>query len=101
MKKITFCELTQKEVISCCNGCRIGTVYDVEIDSDCGRVLSILVRENSRRFEFSGKSKCINIPWERIDKIGEDFIIVNQSFVCECEEQKNEGKKSIWSAFSE
>ena len=101
MKKHTFCDLSSKEVISCCNGRRIGVVTDLEIDCDCGRILTLLVKENSRNFEFAGKSKCISVPWERIDTIGEDFIIINQDFSCECIDEKREHKKGLFSAFSE
>lgn len=101
MRKISFCALSQKEVISCCGGKRIGTVCDIEIDCECGRVLSIIVKENTRHFEFSGRSKSLIIPWERIDTIGEDFIIVNGDFGCDICEDKKEQKKSLWSSLTE
>jgi len=60
-------ELRCKEVINKANGCRIGLVSDIEVDSCCGRVVAIIVY---------GRPERIRICWEDIDVIGEDTILV-------------------------
>ena len=71
----TLCDLRDKEVINVLNGKRLGYVCDAEIDCSCGRVCALLV---------PGPSKClglvrggaIRIPWDKIDRIGDDIILV-------------------------
>lgn len=75
MKQQTFKELCTKEVISVCDCRRLGYVSDVCIDLECGRILSLTVRP-CIGFLWS-KSEDICVPWECIEKIGDDLIFVN------------------------
>lgn len=68
-------ELRNKDVINICDGRRLGCVVDVEIDICCGRLVSIIVPGDNRLFSF--KNCEISIPWERIERIGDDTILVN------------------------
>ena len=71
----TVSDLRDREVINVLSGKRLGYVCDAEIDCSCGRVCSLLV---------PGPSKClglvrgslIRIPWDKIDRIGDDIILV-------------------------
>ncbi len=70
----TFSELCDKEVINCTDGARLGNVTDLELCiSDC-RVTAIIIRHCTSILK---KSLEIKIPWEKIEKIGTDVIIVN------------------------
>lgn len=69
-------DLRDKEVISTCDGARLGYVCDVEIDLCCGRLTAILVPGESKCFGFV-RGKCLRIPWECIERIGDDIILVN------------------------
>lgn len=69
-------ELRCREVINLCDGCRMGFVGDVEIDVMCGRVCAIIVPGRARFFGLLGREDDFVIPWERIEKIGEDIILV-------------------------
>lgn len=70
----TFSELCDKDVINCTDGSKLGNVTDIEICiSDC-RVTAIIIRHCTSILK---KSIEIKIPWDKIEKIGTDVIIVN------------------------
>lgn len=73
-------ELRNKEVICKSNGAKLGNVDDVEIDIECGKLVSIVIYGKSRMMGFWGKCEDLVIPWCDIDVIGEDTILVN----CTC-----------------
>lgn len=69
-------DLRCKEVINLCDGCRLGFVGDVEVDVLCGRVVAIVVPGRCRLFGLLGREEDCVIPWEAIEKIGDDIILV-------------------------
>lgn len=69
-------DLRCKEVINLCDGSRLGYVGDVEIDVLCGRVVAIVVPGRCRLFGLLGREEDHVIPWEAIEKIGGDIILV-------------------------
>ena len=72
-------ELRKKEVINAHNGCRIGYVDDLEIDTKCARVVALIVYGRPRLFGLFGRSDDYCIQWEKIRLIGEDAILVDNS----------------------
>ncbi len=72
---LKFSDLCEKEVVNLCDGQRIGCVCDLSID-ECARVLAIYVAPIGKLFSFKSK-KPICIPWDRIQRLGEDVILVN------------------------
>lgn len=79
MMRCRVVELRSKEVINSKNGCRIGFVDDVEVDTKTARVCAIVVFGRPKFFGFFGKCNDFIIPWENIELIGEDTILVNFS----------------------
>lgn len=69
-------DLRLKEVVNIRDGCRLGFVSDVEIDVECGRVLAIVV-PGSYHFSIFSREPDYVIPWNSIEKIGEDIILVD------------------------
>ena len=69
-------ELRCREVINLYDGCRMGYVGDLEIDIMCGRVVALVVPGRARFFGLFGREDDYIIPWDRIEKIGEDIILV-------------------------
>ena len=68
-------DFREKEVVNVCDGRRLGTVVEIEFDMNEGRLTAIVVADECGLF---GKSRGeITIPWCRIEKIGEDVILVN------------------------
>ena len=70
-------DLRGKEVISVCDGSRLGYPYDVEIDVTTGRLAAIVVPGEGKFLGLFGKSKDQVVPWESIKRIGEDIILVD------------------------
>ena len=70
-------ELRHKEVINACDGTRIGYVDDLEIDTKCAKVVSLVVFGRPRFFGLFGRSEDYIIPWDNINLIGEDTILVD------------------------
>ena len=69
-------DLRNKEVICAKNGCRLGCVSDVEIDTCSGCLVSIIIWGKNRCFGLMGRDEDIRICWKDIEVIGEDTIIV-------------------------
>ena len=74
----SFCALREKEVVGICDGKRYGCVQDLEFDLCCGKIVAILVPGGESGFHF-GKKSFIRIPYDRIEKIGDDIILVSYS----------------------
>ncbi len=70
-------DLRRKEVISSKNGCRIGFVDDVEVDTVTAKLVSVIIFGRPRCFGLLGKEENIIIHWENIRLIGEDTILVD------------------------
>ena len=87
----TFQELCEKEVINCNDGCIIGCVSDIEIHTEECRVTALFIEIGNRIFS---KREIIRIPWENIEKIGCDVIIV--SCVPRCKESESYTKDKKW-----
>jgi len=70
-------DLKQREVINVSDGRRLGYVYDIEINFENGKVESIVVPGPSRIKNLFGRNGDIVIPWEKIQRVGDDIILVN------------------------
>ena len=70
-------ELQNKNLINVIDGKNIGNIVDIEIDSETGNIISLIIEQNKRGFSFSGKVNSSEIRWQNIKKIGEDVILVN------------------------
>ncbi len=81
-------DLSNKEVINLCDGARLGYVNDIEIDSTCGKVISIIV-PSPCGWKFWQRQEYI-IPWDSIETIGDDIILVDYNLkICHCREKKS------------
>lgn len=70
-------DLRHKEVINSRNGCRLGCVDDVEIDTQNARLISIIIYGRPRFFGLFGRRDDLVIRWDHIELIGEDTILVS------------------------
>ena len=69
-------ELQGKPVINVRDGCRLGAVADLEFDTDTARVAALLVRRRLRLWGLLGRQEDLEIPWEDIQVLGEDAVLV-------------------------
>ncbi len=88
-------DLREKEIINLKDGCRFGTVCDVEIDTVTGRLVAIIVYGKSKPFGIGGRGQDIRITWEEIEVIGDDTILVRFDCPESCRPEK---KKSALDA---
>ena len=72
--------LKDKEVVSVCDGRRLGYVCDFAIDLKSGKLLSLIVPGELKYFGFKRAESCV-IPWCAITRIGDDIILVNPALV--------------------
>lgn len=69
-------ELQCKDVVCLKDGVRIGTVDDIEFDTNTAEVLAIVVYGRKRLFGLLGREDDCIIRWKDIEIIGEDTILV-------------------------
>lgn len=91
---ISFCELRSKEVINIPDGKRLGCVTDLELETESGRILSLIVPCPCRFFGLFGSVGRYVIPWSCIRRIGDDLILVE---VCLDEVRRQKEKRSLFS----
>lgn len=74
-------EIGKKEVIDRHRGERLGVPGKVDaiFDEKSGKVLALIFPQSPSLFRH--KKKEWTIPWERIDRIGDDCIIIDPTFL--------------------
>ena len=75
--RTTFSDLKCKEVINVCDGGRLGCVTDLELDLCTGTILAIVVPGEKSMLSLIRSRDGLVIPFCRIQKIGEDVILVD------------------------
>ena len=73
-------DLRCKEVINICDGSRLGCVADVEVRFPEGQVCAVIVYGACRFFGLFGRGEEFYIPWDCIQRIGDDIILIDKSF---------------------
>ena len=77
-KSCRLFDLGDKEVIDLQSGARLGYIYDAEIDLETGRIRSFFTPGRARFFGLLGREEDACIPWENVEKIGDDIILVRR-----------------------
>lgn len=72
-------QLRYKEVISMADGSRFGYVGDLEIDLERGQVNALVIPGRRRLFGLLGREEDRRIPWESVQRFGEDIILVQET----------------------
>ena len=75
-----FRGLRRKEVINICDGCRLGFVADVDVRIPEGQVIAIVVNGPAKFFGLFGRGEEVYIPWDCIQRIGDDIILIDKPF---------------------
>ena len=68
-------DIRDKEIINLCDGMRLGYATDFEINVCDAKIVSLIVPSCGGFLGFS-KGESLIIPWEKIECIGEDTILV-------------------------
>ena len=69
-------DFREKEVVNVADGRKLGYVGELEFDVCDGRITAIVI-PGKAGFCGIGVKESIVIPWEKIERIGEDVILVN------------------------
>ena len=77
-------DLKNKEVVNIETGEKLGYVDDVEIDTDSGKAVALIVYGRERGFGFLGKDEDIIINFKDIYMIGKDTVLVSLKNVQNC-----------------
>ena len=70
-------DLRHKEVISAADGARLGFVDDIIVETQTACVVAFVIFNRKFFFGIFGKQEDFIIPWEKIQLIGVDTIIVS------------------------
>ena len=90
-------EFREKQVISIKTGCIIGVVGDVEVETATGKVKSIVVFGRKRCFGLLGRGDDVIVPWECVEVIGRDSILVNYDYNVNSGKRRKKFFSEIWS----
>lgn len=97
-RHVTVEQLHGKEVINISDGKRLGCPCDVRIDLCDGRVLALVLPCAGGFMGIGSKGDEIIIPWENIEKIGKDIILVKCVPLPKCDRHPEcEKKKRFFS----
>ena len=69
-------EMKQKQVVNIVSGTVIGFLSDIEFDTVSGNLTSIIIFGRPKALGLFGKEDDITIPWQSIEVIGEETILV-------------------------
>ena len=88
-----YCELRRKEVINLSDGCRLGCVGDLELCVPEGTIKALIVYGPCRFFGLFGRGEDYYIPWQCVQKFGQDIIIIDKPFQ---NRQPGRNKRGKW-----
>ena len=72
-------ELKDRQVVNILDGNVLGFVSDIELDTTNGKLSSLVIYGKPRALGFLGREDDIIIPWEDIDVIGSETVLVKCS----------------------
>lgn len=70
-------ELRNKQVVCVKDGCVLGFVSDIEMDTSSGELTSVIIFGRLKFFGLFGREEDTVIPWSDIEVIGEETVLVN------------------------
>lgn len=95
---MTLMELSRKDVIQLGTGLKLGQIDDLEFDEQSACIKGIVLRGHLRWFGLRGKDDDVIIPWEQVETIGHDVVLVNTQFSIPGRE-KRQGLFSVFHNF--
>ena len=79
--RITFEELSCKEVVNICDGKRLGYTENLEINMVDGKIISLIIPGPSKMFGLIQSQEDYVIPFGKIVKVGDDVILVEYDHI--------------------
>ena len=90
---VKFSDLLSKEVITVCDGRRLGYITDARLELPDGQLCAIIVPGPCRFLGLLGRRDDYVIPWHCIRRIGPDIVLVDVK-PDDC--RVNRGKRGIF-----
>lgn len=72
-------EISSKDVINDEDGVKLGKIVDAEIDVATGKIVNVTIYRGFKFFNVFGSKDNVQIPWNKIIKIGNDVAIVENN----------------------
>lgn len=69
-------DLGLRDIVNLVDGAKLGSVKDVHIDLETGKVLSLVLSAERKYFGLMSAGGDVVVPWEKIKKIGVDTVLV-------------------------
>lgn len=89
-------KLSEKYVLNLCDGSDLGYVTDVQFCAETGQITAFIVTLDTGLFSF-GRCERAVVPWDKIECIGEDAVLVKLTpNELRREEKCKKGKKFRW-----
>ncbi|GIP62171.1 hypothetical protein J32TS6_07260 [Virgibacillus pantothenticus] len=76
---VRLSELQVKEVIVMDSGKKLGHIHDLEIDTNLGKIVAIIVIPRDKKNGLFGKAEELVIDWQQIIRIGTDVILIKEA----------------------
>ena len=70
-------DLKDRQVVCVRDGSILGFVGDIELDTESGKLSSIVIYGKSKGFGLFGREDDMVVPWENIEILGAETILVN------------------------
>ena len=74
---MTIHELCEKEVVQLEQGVCLGRADDFDFDLATAQLQSLILLGRPRLFGLLGRDESLTIPWQEIEKIGTDAVLVH------------------------
>lgn len=74
---VTIRELCEKEIVQLEQGVCLGRADDLELDPATAQLQSLILLGRPRLFGLLGRDESLIIPWQEIETIGTDAILVH------------------------
>ena len=74
---MTLTELRKKDVIQVQTGVNLGRADDLRLNEQTAQVEGIILFGRARLFGLLGRDESLTIPWQEIETIGADAILVH------------------------
>lgn len=79
--RLTFKEIREKAIVNLLDGSCYGYASDLVLDTETKSVLMLVIKGRARFFGLFGREEDIFIPWDKIETIGKDTILVRTETV--------------------
>ncbi len=74
---MTMSELCERSVVNITNGANLGNVDDIVFNEDTAEISHVIIYGRLKWFGLMGRGEDTYIPWDDIQKVGKDVLLVN------------------------